>query len=139
MSLVILFLEVLKVIVQTFQANFLQDLIDRDDGVRKLVGLPLPSYDQLKKLSIVRQFGESETTQIMNRLLEPFDKQVKEKEREREKERAKDRERDGDRERERQRHQDSTAAKGKPKGSGNDGGRGSQSARGSDSRHNSKR
>lgn len=61
-------------------------MIVRDDGIRKLVGLPQPTFEQLKKLSTLRQFGESENNQILKRILDPFERQTKEKDKPKEKE-----------------------------------------------------
>lgn len=102
-------------------------MIVRDDGIRKLVGLPQPTFEQLKKLSTLRQFGESENNQILKRILDPFERQAKDK--------PKEKEVESEREKEKSKSQESVA---KSKSKSNGDGKGPQKSK-SDNRGNIKR
>lgn len=104
-------------------------MIVRDDGIRKLVGLPQPTFEQLKKLSTLRQFGESENNQILKRILDPFERVTKEKDR------PKEKEGESERDKEKSKSQES-GVKSKLKSNGD--GKGPQKSK-SDNRGNIKR
>lgn len=53
------------------QVEKLEAIVNVDEEARRGMGLPVPTLDQLKLMSSLRQFSEREKLYIMQRLLDP--------------------------------------------------------------------